>query len=344
MAALETLALVDDPCFDGHRPEHPHPERPERLDAARDGLRGAVGADRLRPIEAPEASLEDLAHVHGARYLSDLDAALRGGHGHLDPDTYFGPGSREAAWRAAGGARALSDALLAEERCAGIALLRPPGHHARPNRPMGFCLLNNVAVAAASALARGAERVAIVDWDVHHGNGTQEMFFDDPRVLFVSLHQWPFYPGTGQVLEVGGPHARGSTINVPLPAGSGPEAYGEAFRRLVLPALRHFDPSLVLVSAGFDAHARDPLAELELDADTFGAMASSLVEEHPRVGLLLEGGYDLQAIETSMGAVARALLGARTELPHERVRGPARESLEEALAVHGRFWPVAPPD
>ena len=206
---------------------------------------------------------------------------------------------------------------------------------------MGFCLLNNVAIAALAALARGAERVAIVDWDVHHGNGTQEIFHDDPRVLFLSLHQFPFYPGTGSLLEVGGGEARGGIVNIPLPAGSGPAAYGEAFRSIVLPLLRAFAPELVLVSAGFDAHARDPLAELELDAASFAAMTSSLLDEHARVGLLLEGGYDLIALRESMASVGRVLMGERVELPTERPRARAREPLEQALAIQRRLWPSA---
>jgi acetoin utilization deacetylase AcuC-like enzyme len=209
---------------------------------------------------------------------------------------------------------------------------------------MGFCLLNNVALAAAAALEAGAERVAIVDWDVHHGNGTQDAFFHDPRVLFVSLHQWPFYPGTGRPEEVGAGAGRGSTRNLAMPAGSGPEAYGAAFREVVLPSLEAFGPELLLVSAGFDAHHRDPLGGLALDEATYGAMATALLRQadalgHGRVGFVLEGGYDLNALEGSVEAVARALGGELTELPEGALAPAEREAIDRTRAAHGLDQP-----
>jgi acetoin utilization deacetylase AcuC-like enzyme len=228
---------------------------------------------------------------------------------------------------------ALVEALMTSETRRGIALVRPPGHHARPGRPMGFCLLNNVAIAAAAALAQGAQRVAIVDWDVHHGNGTQEMFYDDPRVLFISLHQWPCYPGTGAAQETGRGAGQGTTLNIPLPAGADPAVFGAAFRRLVLPALQAFRADLVLVSAGFDAHERDPLANLNLDAATYGAMTSALVDHveglgHGRLGLGARGGLRPAGARRQRGAVTRALGGSGVALPEGRI-GP---EFERALA------------
>jgi acetoin utilization deacetylase AcuC-like enzyme len=233
----------------------------------------------------------------------------------LDDDTYLTPRSVAAAYRAAGGSLALVDALLGPaELNKGLALLRPPGHHARPDRGMGFCLLNNVALAARHARARGIERVAIVDWDVHHGNGTQEAFIDDPNVLFVSLHQYPFYPGTGRASEVGTGEGKGFTVNVPLSADASDVTYRSAFEQVVLPVVGRFEPELILVSAGFDAHARDPLAGMTVSAAGFGWMARELSKladatAKGRMALFLEGGYDLEGLETSLEAAVSAMLG-----------------------------------
>jgi acetoin utilization deacetylase AcuC-like enzyme len=313
------IAVVDDERFDGHRAVEMHPERPERLVAARAGLKRAVAPEELVRVAVRPVSDEEVLRVHSESHLRGLRDALSAGWGHIDADTFFSPASEEAAWLAAGGAVELCRAVVEGPVRRGLALLRPPGHHAVPSRAMGFCLLNNIAIAAADALARGLSRVAIVDWDVHHGNGTQDIFYEDARVLFVSLHQSPLYPGTGRVEERGARGGEGTTVNVPMPPGSGPAAYGAAFRELVLPVLRAFDAELVLVSSGFDAHRRDPLAQLELDADCFGAMTTALLEHveeagHGRLALFLEGGYDLDAIEDSVGLVAKALGGERYEL------------------------------
>jgi acetoin utilization deacetylase AcuC-like enzyme len=338
------LALVDDARFDAHE-EAGHPERPERLMAARKGVASASAGERLLHVPARIASDEELTAVHDPALVSGLRRALARGHGHLDPDTYFCPATEEAAWLAAGGTVDAMRTLMADETRVGLALPRPPGHHAEPSRPMGFCLLNNVAVGAAAALAAGAKKVAIVDWDVHHGNGTQAVFERDPRVLFVSLHQYPFYPGTGSSDEIGQGDGRGTTCNVPLPAAQGPESYAHAFRRVVLPLLDGFGADLVLVSAGYDAHARDPLGGMRLDAASYGAMTTALLDHVQRVGhgrllLLLEGGYDLDALEHSHAAVVRALLGQRFELPEAPPPEPARLAVERtraALAPFARF-------
>lgn len=329
------IALVDDERFDGHRAMEMHPERPERLLAARAGLKRAVATDELVRLAARPASDEEVLRVHSESYLRGLRDALSAAWGHLDADTFFSPASEEAAWLAAGGAVELCRAVVAGPVQRGLALLRPPGHHAVASRAMGFCLLNNIAIAAADALARGLSRVAIVDWDVHHGNGTQDIFYDDARVLFVSLHQSPLYPGTGRVEERGAGAGKGTTVNVPMPPGSGPAAYGAAFRELVLPVLRAFDGELVLVSSGFDAHRRDPLAQLELDADCFGAMTTALLEHveeagHGRLALFLEGGYDLTAVEESICAVAKALEEERYELADGELRAAEARALEAA--------------
>jgi acetoin utilization deacetylase AcuC-like enzyme len=210
--------LVDDPHFDRHLPPADHPERPERLRAARAGI--ATSAVSYEAVGVRTATDEELGAVHDPAFIATLDR-LRGGTGYLDPDTYISPESVDTARLAAGSVAAMVDAFIDGPLTRGFALVRPPGHHACRSKAMGFCLFNNVAVAAARARARGLERVAIVDWDVHHGNGTQEIFWRDPHVLYVSTHQYPFYPGTGDVDEVGEGAGSGYTVNVPLPAGAG---------------------------------------------------------------------------------------------------------------------------
>lgn len=329
MVDEDEVWVVDEPCFDEHYAKGAHPERPERLQAAREGLRAGLGEWASL---APEPQVRDLAaQIHAPTYLDALDETL-GDWGHLDPDTYVCPTSGPAIWKAAGGAIAVAEKLIDGHDA--IALVRPPGHHARPRAAMGFCVLNNVAIAAMAALARGAKRVAIFDWDVHHGNGTQEMFWNDDRVVFISMHQFPFYPGTGAPEEIGEGAGRFGTINVALPAGSGPEAYAEAFRRVVRPALQKLAPDALLVSAGFDAHAADPLAMQELDAETYGAFTTALRRDHGRLGILLEGGYDLDALSASLRCVGEALRGKETELAEGALRDVERDAIERTLRAH----------
>jgi acetoin utilization deacetylase AcuC-like enzyme len=338
------IAVVDDSRFDAHHdPSGDHPECPDRLVAAREGLRSALGEGATRLVNAREAAADELSRVHSPHYLERLLASLSHGYGNLDPDTYFSPGTREAAWLAAGGAIDMAQLLAAGKGQRGIALLRPPGHHAVPASSMGFCLLNNVALAAAAARASGLARVAIVDWDVHHGNGTQDMFYDDPNVLFISSHQFPFYPGTGAASEIGQGAGQGYTANLALPENSGPETYGAAFREIVLPLLRAYKPELILVSAGFDAHQRDPLAFMNLDQQSYGAMASSLIDlsdelGHGRIGFVLEGGYDLYALSDSVREVAAAAAGKRIELPQGKLHERERAAIEETRHYLAPHW------
>jgi len=303
--------LVDDALFDLHEsPRGGHPERPERLAAARRAVASCVSQGlQARRTEPRDATREELARVHEEAYLDAFDL-MEGREGELDPDTYVGTESVRAARRAAGGAIALVDALLDTEVSKGLALLRPPGHHATPQTGMGFCLLNNVAIAAQHALSRGLSRVAVVDLDVHHGNGTQDAFFQTPEVLYLSLHQYPRYPGTGAASEVGGGDGRGYTVNIPLSAGATDATYLQSFERIVVPLLGEFSPELLLVSAGYDAHSRDPLASMRMSDEGYGVLAEKVRAiadqcSGGRLGLLLEGGYDLQAIE---GSLANSLM------------------------------------
>jgi len=336
-AERPAAVLLDDVRFDRHCPPGHHPERPERLSAAR----AAIGASDVsfEPVAPRMATDEELARVHAPRFIEKL-AALRGHQGYLDPDTYVSPESADIARLAAGSLVALTEALVTGPIAKGVALIRPTGHHARPGQAMGFCLLNNVAVAAAHARTLGLSRVAVVDWDVHHGNGTQEMFWREPGVLYVSTHQFPFYPGTGDADETGEGAGKGFTVNIPLAAGGGDGVYASAFERIVLPVLTAYAPELVLVSAGFDAAARDPLAQMELSADAFGWMAQALrriadASASGRMALVLEGGYDLVALTSGLrSSIVGMMGGGVVELP----RAPDDEGVERAARAAKRAW------
>ena len=304
-----------------------HPERPDRVRAVQDGVSDLhLGAD-LAVLEARQATDSQLELVHSTSYLERLRAFCHEGGGSLDPDTYATAASWESATMAAGAGLVAVEALRASNRGVAFVAARPPGHHALADRAMGFCLLNNVAVTAAS-LASAGERVLVFDWDVHHGNGTQDLFWDDPRVLYVSTHQWPCYPGTGPVTDVGGPEAVGTTVNVPLPPGSTGEEVEVAVDLVIEPVVAAFRPSWVLVSAGFDAHRADPLADLALSGGDFASLARRVASWAPgpgRVVLFLEGGYDLGALRTSTAATIGALVGASSgsEPPTHGGPGPA---------------------
>ncbi|CAN5873459.1 histone deacetylase [soil metagenome] len=308
-----------------------HPERPARLRAAHIGI-AQSGVD-TEEVEAVPVDPTDLSIVHDAAYVEAIRRFCEQGGGHLDADTIASVGSWEAA-RAAVGAGLTAVARL-KEGFGGPAIItaRPPGHHALVNQAMGFCLFNNVAIAAES-LRRQGERVCVIDWDVHHGNGTQSTFYSEPDVMYISLHQFPFYPFEGGVTEVGDGEGKGSTINIPLPAFTAGDVYLEAFDRIALAALRRFDPDWVLVSSGFDAHASDPLAELRLTEYDYAAMTTAVVGVVPadRVVVFLEGGYHLPAIRDSLAVVARALVGLDVEEAPSEHRSPeeSRRALERA--------------
>jgi acetoin utilization deacetylase AcuC-like enzyme len=338
------LAVVDDPILDEHRPPHTHPERPERLAAARRAADRVTETTGRVALPAREATDDELAPIHTPEYIERLGRSA-GDWFSWDEDTYAAPKSVEASRRAAGGAIELVDALLEGRALRGAALLRPPGHHARPSGAMGFCLLNNVAIAAAHARAKGVERVLILDFDVHHGNGTQEAFFRDPSVLFLSLHQFPFYPGTGSREEVGAGEGRGYTVNIPLSAGADDAVYSAAFSRIVAPIASEYAPGLVLLSAGFDAHRDDPLAEMRLSEAGYGRLVETLLAALPpatKVGMLLEGGYDLAALEASLAAALLALADpGPAPPPAEGLLAPRHAAeLAEAVRSAGAFWPL----
>jgi len=299
------LGYVLDDVFVQHRSPQGHPERPARVEAVRDALLAAKIRERGQQVPARRATDEELARVHTRRYLDHLVRTVPGQSGWLDPDTYFSPGTWDAALAAAGGVSELALRVWNGQLTRGLAAVRPPGHHATADRAMGFCLLNNVAVAARAARAAGAARVAVIDWDVHHGNGTQDIFWNDPTVAYLSVHQWPYYPGSGGPTETGGPDAPGTTINVGYPPGASDAEYLAAFDQVFLPVLRRFRPELILVSAGFDAHEDDPLASMRVTRAGFGAMAArvrAVADEIAggRLIVVLEGGYDLGGLAGGM--------------------------------------------
>jgi acetoin utilization deacetylase AcuC-like enzyme len=302
-----SILVLSHPAAARHRPPEGHPERPGRHAA----VLAAVEALGLAVAEAPEAGDDDLSPCHPRAWLETLAAAEpERGQVALDPDTWLSPGSIEAARRSAGGALAAVDAVMGGQARAGFVAMRPPGHHALAARAMGFCLFGNAALAAKRALDRhGAGRVAIVDFDVHHGNGTEALVEEDPRILFCSTHQSPFWPGTGAASHEG-PH--GTVVNVPLPAGTDGAAFRAAVAARVLPRVAAHRPDLILVSAGFDAHRDDPLGGLALGTEDFGWITGelrALAEDHAggRVVSCLEGGYDLDALRDGVRAHLEAL-------------------------------------
>jgi acetoin utilization deacetylase AcuC-like enzyme len=344
------LTLVSSPRFVDHVTPPGHPERLERahvLEAIADRWRergGEVLAPRL-------AGRHELARVHAEAYLDALEG-VRGRAAMLDPDTYTSPASLEIAALAAGAALTGLEWVIAapphgetDITRRALALVRPPGHHAESDRAMGFCLYNSIAVAARAALDRGVERVAIVDVDVHHGNGTERAFYRDPRVLFVSTHQYPFYPGTGAATDTGEGDGRGFTVNVPLERGSTDGDYMVVCDRVIVPVLDEFAPDLVLVSAGFDAHERDPLAHMRMSASGFGVLTARITgaaDRHARGRLVLvtEGGYDLPALGESLDAVVRVLAGDAPPDPAslEAPTGRGAAGVDAVRAAQARRW------
>jgi acetoin utilization deacetylase AcuC-like enzyme len=312
---MNTLILTDRRFLE-HDTGPGHPESPERLDAILADLHAAPIAGVT--IEAPRPATDaEIDAVHDPDYRSTL-AGLAGRRGRLDPDTVVSPGSWEAAVLSAGAGVGAVEAVMQGRARNAFALVRPPGHHAEASQAMGFCLLNNAAIAAEAGRRAGAARVLVLDWDVHHGNGTQDVFAARNDVMYMSVHQFPFYPGTGAAHEIGTGAGAGTTINCALPGGQGDADYGVAFHDLLLPAARAFAPELVVVSAGFDAHARDPLGGMRVTERGYAAMTSVLAELAAaccggKLVLLLEGGYDLPALASSVRASLEVMTGERTD-------------------------------
>jgi acetoin utilization deacetylase AcuC-like enzyme len=307
----------------------PHPENPHRIEAIEARMESLdwLGMERM---EAPAATREQLERVHSAAHVDAIEALSARGGGMIDLDTVASARSFDAALRAAGGAVAAVERLLAGEAGFAFCGLRPPGHHAESARAMGFCLFNNIAVATAQALAAGgAERVLILDWDVHHGNGTEATFYGTDRVLYASIHQSPLYPGTGAPGDIGSGEGEGYNVNLPVPPGAGPDEFLALVQHVVAPLARGYEPDLLAISAGFDAHRDDPIAQCRLDEAAYADMAATArdlaAELDAPILLCLEGGYDLGALSASVAATLTALAG------DEPPRQAPREAAEPYL-------------
>jgi len=335
------VGFVYDPIYFEHDTGQ-HPENAKRLEAIISHLEMTGLKRQLTLIKPRAASMEELLPVHDEYYISHIQDVAQKGGGWLDADTVMSSNSYEAALYAAGGVIRATEAVMNEEVDSAFALVRPPGHHAIYERAMGFCLFNNLAIATKCALANyKLERILIVDFDVHHGNGTQAAFYDNPHVLYISTHEYPFYPGTGSIEEAGSEAAEGTTINIPLPAGSGDAEYLEVFEQIIVPAAIRFKPQLILVSAGYDAHWADELALMQVSVTGFAQMVKiikGLGDElcDGRLVFSLEGGYNLEALATSVKATFDMLLGNtaiedRLGQPARRFEAPSIASLIKAM-------------
>jgi acetoin utilization deacetylase AcuC-like enzyme len=320
MLAKRKTAVVEDERFLGHRGPVGHPERPERISA----VGGAIDArgEALTRFAPRAATPDEILRVHSREHFDRIAEASGRAPTQIDPDTYIAAESLEVALLAAGGSAELALRVARGELDSGFAAVRPPGHHAESDRAMGFCLFNNVAIAArALQEEESVDRIMILDWDVHHGNGTQHCFESDPSILYASTHQFPFYPGTGAVGEIGVGRGEGFTFNVPLPAGCGDREYVGAMEHLIAPAARSFRPEMILISCGFDAHRDDPLAAMNVTREGYrdmGAIARALAEDlcEGRILFVLEGGYAASGLEDGVNAVLDVIAGEDSpELP-----------------------------
>ncbi|MEE8170520.1 MAG: histone deacetylase [Phycisphaerae bacterium] len=327
-----------------HEPGPAHPEQPTRLRAVRDALTENPVPGARWGVPQP-ATRESIKRVHSAAHIDRIES-LRGQSAFLDVDTTVSPGSVEAVYLGAGAAIDAVTAVVTGDAQRAFALVRPPGHHAEADRAMGFCLFNNIAIAAAHARAElGCDRVLVVDWDVHHGNGTQQAIYGDPNVLFFSAHQHPLYPGTGASSEIGTGDGAGYTVNVPLPSGFADADYAAIFRQILVPIADSFAPDLVLVSAGFDAHRHDPLGSMAMTEAGFAflcAIVRDIADRHAngRLALILEGGYDVVALASSVRTCIEVLAGSSIQQPNGRCDPRSDEIIDLIRAVHGHVWPL----
>ncbi len=341
---MARTAVVIDPDFLKHQPGHAHPERPERLKVLLDLTRGLHGSD-LQILPPRPAKKEEVSSCHSSEYIDLVRSTSEINRYALDGDTVTCADSYGIALLAVGGFLRLLDSVSAFDFRNGFALVRPPGHHATRDRAMGFCLFNTVAIGA-QYLKRlyGARRILIMDWDVHHGNGTQDSFYQDPSVLYISTHQYPYYPGTGAIEEVGNGKGEGYTVNIPLPAGCGDEEYLCVFKEIVIPIADKYQPEWVLVSAGFDSHQHDPLGGMRVTEKGFGIMASMLLElaqKHAagKIAFLLEGGYNLEALRNSVSVVLEKMKGEDRSGPAVQIGMQRVDPLiRKILKFQEKYW------
>ena len=345
---MTKTGIVKDHRYLNHRPGAFHPESPERLEAIYSMLEEPDMAGRFQDIPARRSTREELLLVHSPRYVDKIMATEGRGHTFLDPDTSTSEGSCEAALLAAGGLCEAVSKVLEGSLNNAFALVRPPGHHAERDRAMGFCLFNNVAIAARFAQeSHGVKRVLVVDWDLHHGNGTQHSFEENPSILYFSTHQYPYYPGSGSFKETGTGKGKGFTVNVPVSPGHGDEEYLALFERILRPIALEFEPGLILVSAGFDIYENDPLGGMGVTPEGFARLTRSVMDIAEaccdgKVVITLEGGYNLTGLRDSVKAVLRTLAGLPTETRSHLLSPAGERRVDSAVAgvleVHGEFW------
>jgi len=306
--------IVYDPIFLKHD-QAGHPESAKRLESIVAGLKEKDLLEKVVEVKSRQAVTDEITLCHSQDYVKYVKEFCEKGGGNLDPDTYSNKYSFTAATTAVGSSVDLTKAVIKGELKNGLALLRPPGHHALANRSMGFCLFGNIAITAKDALTQsGINKVAIVDFDVHHGNGTQALVGDDPNILFISTHQYPYYPGTGSIREIGQGISEGTVVNIPLQAGVGDEGFKIIYEKVIIPCIERFNPDLILVSAGYDAHWDDPLADLNLSLLGYNWISREIIETAERVCdgkivFFLEGGYNLQVLSYGVANTIRGLLG-----------------------------------
>ena len=346
---MAKTGIVKDPRYLNHITSENHPESHHRLEVIYEMLDQDDMAGKYKEIPPRFATEEEVELIHTPGYISKVAATAGKSHTMLDPDTRTSPKSYEAAMLAVGGLLESIDKVMAGDVDNSFALVRPPGHHAESDRGMGFCLFNNVAIGASYAIERHSlERILIVDWDLHHGNGTQHSFYSDQRALYFSTHQFPYYPGTGSFEETGAGHGKGFTVNVPLSGGQGDEDYLRIFKRILKPVSLQFQPQLILVSAGFDTYFRDPLGAMKITPQGFAGLSKSLLEMadsscQGKIAFVLEGGYHLDGLQESVKAVLKELKGesilGEEELNVEETKSTFTDPIVDRVAnMHKDSW------
>lgn len=335
--------IMTDDQFLLHRARFDHPESPERLSAIMDHLEHRGLLRECVRMPARPALISELEQIHSPDYIQRTLKSIEKGWGYLDPDTFFSPGTMDAALGAAGGTIDLVKAVYRKELDFGFAFNRPPGHHSTPDRAMGFCLFNHIAAATAVLLKEGAERILIFDWDVHHGNGTQDAFLEDPRVLFISVHQWPLFPGSGLNREIGRGKGKGYTVNTPFSPGATDGDYMALMEQIVEPLAAAYKPEAVMVSAGFDSHRLDILGGMNVTDNGFAEMTRRVAQIASSTGrgpcFILEGGYDFTALKGGVEVVFNTMLGRPTSRLDGDPSQRCRASIESTLEAIAPYWP-----